>query len=128
MSRIYRSRLGVLSCIVVLLAVFTHSGWATSISDVSIDTTGVAVLNTLAFKLIDGDCVITRTITIYVTDGTLVAATNTNVGAASGNLPGNLPISGSDSFNSSQRSIFPFGTSIAFRATLTENFAEDLAL
>jgi hypothetical protein len=101
-------------------------GRAQSVFDVTLDTTGLSgSTGFLAFDFIDGDGVNNNTVSItsFLTDGVLAGTTNDNTGGASGDLPGDLSITDSSFFNESLRGL-TYGTSLSFRVTVSEAFAD----
>jgi hypothetical protein len=93
--------------------------------DVSVNTTGLnGTAGLLAFDLTDGDGVANNTalVSAFATDGTLAPGGNTDIGGATGDLPGDLTIADSSFFNESARGI-TLGNSLFFRLLLTNHFA-----
>jgi hypothetical protein len=99
---------------------------AQSIYTATITTTGLSgTSGLLAFDFTGGDSASSNNsvlISAFATDGALAGGSNTSIGGASGDLPGDVSLTDSAFLNRSARGI-TLGTSLSFTLTLSQNFA-----
>lgn len=123
MQRIYSLSLTALS--LLALSTLAPSAQAQFTHTIVINTSGLnGQTGGLAFDFIAGDNVTPNNsilINSFTTDGTLIGASNTNVGDAQGDLPGSVVLEDSG-FTESFRGL-TFGNTLSFTYTQTSNFS-----